>query len=368
MNKFFLVACIVFISQSGFSQKYSLKGKVQDSDKNELIGAVVVALNALDSTMLGYAVTETDGSFLVSDLSKGSINLQITYIGYGTLQRKVVVEGDTKSIDLGEIMMLQEGKMLDAVTISADYVPIKVTKDTLEFNADAFKTQPNAVVEDLLKRLPGVEIDASGGIKIQGEDVKAVTVDGKEFFGKDPKMATRNLPANAVKKVQVFDKKSKTAEFTGIDDGLDEKTINLELKEDKRNGYFGNVMGGLGTDQRYETKAMINRFSPKTQLSFIGSLNNLNNSGLNVSDYMTMTGGGTGGGRNFNFNSGVPVTFGQNNTGETSSATTGVNINHDLGNKNRISFSYYLTQSETDLRQKSLINSFLPSGALLYDK
>ncbi|MFZ1749277.1 MAG: TonB-dependent receptor, partial [Saprospiraceae bacterium] len=340
----------------------------QDSDKNELIGAVVVALNALDSTMLGYAVTETDGLFLVSDLSKGAINLQITYIGYGTLQRKVVVEGDTKSIDLGEIMMLQEGKMLDAVTISADYVPIKVTKDTLEFNADAFKTQPNAVVEDLLKRLPGVEIDASGGIKIQGEDVKAVTVDGKEFFGKDPKMATRNLPANAVKKVQVFDKKSKTAEFTGIDDGLDEKTINLELKEDKRNGYFGNVMGGLGTDQRYETKAMINRFSPKTQLSFIGSLNNLNNSGLNVSDYMTMTGGGTGGGRNFNFNSGVPISFGQNNTGETSSATTGININHDLGNKNRISFSYYLTQSETDLRQKSLINSFLPSGALLYDK
>src|SRR5690606_22466574 len=118
----------------------------------------------------------------------------------------------------------------------------------IEFNADAFKTQPNALVEDLLKRLPGVEVDADGAIKVQGEDVKRITVDGKDFFGTDPKMATRNLPADAVKKVQVFDKKSKTAEFTGIDDGNEEKTINLELRENKKTGNFGNVLAGYGTD------------------------------------------------------------------------------------------------------------------------
>ncbi len=362
-------AFLMFTAGMAAGQKFTIKGHVQDGDKNNLIGAVTVALNPADSVMMGYGVTDNNGLFNISGLNKGSYQLQITYIGYGTLQRLVSLTGDTKVLDLGLIVMNQEGKMLEAVTISAEYVPIKVTKDTLEFNADAFKTQPNAVVEDLLKKLPGVEVDSDGGIKVQGEDVKAVTVDGKDFFGKDPKMATRNLPADAVKKVQVFDKKSKTAEFTGVDDGQDEKTINLELKEDKKSGYFGNMMAGYGSDSRYEGKAMINRFSKKTQLSFLGSLNNLNNSGVNASDYVSMTGGGGQGGmRNLNFNSGVPISFGQNNNGVTNSITAGININHDFGKKNKINFSYYLTQSETDLRQNTHTNSFQPSGTLISDK
>jgi len=361
---------LLFLSIPAFlsAQKHSIKGLIKDTDNNDLVGAVVVALNPKDSVMLNFSVTESDGSFVIPDLNKGNVKLQITYIGYGTLEKLVEVTENVKVLDLGTIVMNQEGKMLDAVTISAEFIPIKVTKDTLEFNADAFKTQPNALVEDLLKKLPGVEVDADGTIKVKGEEVKAVTVDGKEFFGKDPKMATRNLPANAIKKVQVFDKKSKNAEFTGVDDGLEESTINLELKEDKKNGYFGNVMAGVGTDSRYEGKTMLNRFGPKTQLSFIGSLNNLNNSGLNVSDYVSMSGGGQSGMRNMNFDSGVPISFGQNNSGETNSITTGINLNHDFGKKNKINFSYYLTQSGTDLRQNSLTNSFLPSGNLLSNK
>lgn len=367
--KHVFLSIILCIAGHTFAQKYSIKGLVQDAEKNNLIGAVVVALNPTDSVMISYAVTEPNGSFVLTGMDKGSYSVQITYIGYGTLQRLVELTPEKRTFDLGLVVMSQEGKMLDAITISADYIPIKVTKDTLEFNADAFKTQPNALVEDLLKKLPGVEIDADGGIKVQGEDVKAVTVDGKEFFGKDPKMATRNLPADAIKKVQVFDKKSKTAEFTGVDDGLEEKTINLELKEDKKSGYFGNVMAGYGSENRYEGKAMINRFSKKTQLSFLGSLNNLNNSGVNASDFVSMTGGGQSGGmRNVNFNTGVPVSFGQNNNGETNSITSGLNLNHDFGKKNKINFSYYLTQSETDLRQNVHTNSFLPSGTLISDK
>jgi len=368
MKNIFLFILLSAASHS-IAQKYSIKGQIQDPEKNNLVGAVIVALNPSDSVMMGYAVTEPNGAFVLSGLNKGSYDVQFTYIGYGTLQRKVELV-DEKIVNLGIIIMNEEGKMLDAVTISAEYIPIKVTKDTLEFNAESFKTQPNALVEDLLKKLPGVEIDADGGIKVQGEDVKAVTVDGKEFFGKDPKMATRNLPADAVKKVQVFDKKSKTAEFTGVDDGLDEKTINLELKEDKKSGFFGNIMAGYGTDNRYESKTMINRFSAKSQISFLGSLNNLNNSGVNVSDFVSMTGGGSQGGgmRNMNFNSGVPISFGQNNTGDTKSITTGLNVNHDFGNKNKLNFSYYLTQSETDLRQNTNTNSFLPTGTLISDK
>ena len=362
------ISFIVLTSFSLNAQQYNIKGQIQDIEKNNLLGAVVVALNPADSVMVSYAVTENDGKFILTDVTKGKYVIQITYIGFGTLERLVELTLNKKSLDLGVVTMNQEGTMLDAVTISTEYVPIKVSKDTLEFNADAFKTQPNAIVEDLLRKLPGVEVEADGTIKVKGEEVKAVTVDGKEFFGKDPKMATRNLPADAVKRVQVFDKKSKNAQFTGVDDGLEERTINLELKEDNKNGYFGNVLGGYGTDSRYEGKTMVNRFGPKTQLSFLGSLNNLNNSGVSASDFASMSGGGGGGNRNLNFNTGVPISFGQNNNGETNSITAGININQDFGKKNKFNLSYYLTQSGTDLRQNSFTNSFLPSGNLLSNK
>ncbi len=225
-----LTFIVLFFCLTANAQNYQIKGVVQDGSGTKLIGAVAVALNPADSVMVSYAVTDDKGVFQLTGLSKNDVDLQITYIGFGTLQRRVTLGGQSKVVDLGTITMQEEGRMLETVTISAEYVPIKVTKDTLEFNADAFKTQPNAVVEDLLKKLPGVEVDNDGGIKVKGEDVKAVTVDGKEFFGKDPKMATRNLPADAIKKVQIFDKKSRNAEFTGIDDGQEEKTINLELK------------------------------------------------------------------------------------------------------------------------------------------
>ena len=350
---------------AAIAQEYAIKGQIQDPEKNNLTGAVVVGLNPVDSVMLSYAVTDENGKFQMTDVNKGKIRLQITYIGFGTLEKTVELIPQQKILDLGIIKMLQEGAMLDAVTISAEYVPIKITKDTLEFTADAFKTQPNAVVEDLLKKLPGVEVEADGTIKVKGEEVKAVTVDGKDFFGKDPKMATRNLPANAVKKVQVFEKKSKNAEFTGVSDGQEETTINLELKEDRRNGFFGNASAGVGTDSKYEGKTMMNRFSGKTQLSFIGTLNNLNNTGISAADFGSMTGSS---GRNMNMNTGAPINFGQNNNGETNSATLGVNLNNQFGVKNRINFSYFLTQSGTDLTQNTFTNSFLPTGALISNK
>lgn len=367
MQKFIAIIFICFAISSLNAQNVTVKGKIQDAEKKGLVAAMAVLLQPSDSLMIGFATTEISGDFIIEDIKPAEYLLQITYIGYGTVQRKIILDAQNKIFDAGTIVMTEEGKMLETVTISADYVPIKVTKDTIEFNADAFKTQPNAVVEDLLKRLPGVEVDADGVIKVKGEEVKAVTVDGKEFFGNDPKMATKNLPADAIKKVQVFERKSKTSEFTGINDGNDEMTINLELKADKRNGYFGNVTAGYGTDDRYNGKTMINRFSQKTQISFLGGLNNLNNTGVNASDFMTMS--GNQGGRNMrnmsSGSSGLPLSFGPNNTGEIASVTAGLNLNQDLGKKNKLTFSYYLTQSKTDLRQNSLTNSFLPSGALI---
>ncbi len=365
---FRIISFFIFIVTSlGLNaQSHAIKGVIHDKDKLSIIGAVAVVLQPVDSVMVGFAVTDTDGKFVINDLKAGDYLLQLTYIGFGTVERKITVAPDKQTLDLGTITMLEEGELLKAVEISAEYIPIKVTKDTLEYNADAFKTQPNDVVEDLLKKLPGVEVESDGSIKVKGEDVKAVTINGKEFFGNDPKMATKNLPANAVKKVQVFERKSKTSEFTGISDGNEEMVINLELKNNIQNGLFGNIMGGYGTDQRYESKAMINNFGQETQISVIGAANNINNSGVDVNDYMTMQGssGGRGGMGRFN-NSGAPVSFGRNNIGETKSITAGINLNQALSAKDKLTFSYFLTRNKTDLRQATLTNSFLPSGTLI---
>ena len=150
-----ILLVIVMAQVAAIAQEYAIKGQIQDHEKNNLTGAVVVGLNPVDSVMLSYTVTDENGKFQMTDVNKGKIRLQITYIGFGTLEKTVELTPQQKILDLGIIKMLQEGAMLDAVTISAEYVPIKITKDTLEFTADAFKTQPNAVVEDLLKKLPG---------------------------------------------------------------------------------------------------------------------------------------------------------------------------------------------------------------------
>ena len=363
-----MICIIMAIAVPVFAQKYTVKGVLKDNDNLELIGAVVVLLNPADSVMVAYGVSNTKGEFSLPNIKAGSYNMQITYVGYGTIQRLLELSGEERVRDLGTITMGPESQMISEVTITAEYIPIKITKDTMEFNADAFKTQPNAVVEELLKRLPGVEVDAEGNIKVQGEDVKAVTVDGKDFFGKDPKMATKNLPADAVKKVQIFDRKSKTSEFTGIDDGNEEKTINLELKENRKGGSFGNVSAGYGTDDRYESKLMLNKFAKSTQISLIGSLNNLNQTGISVSDFMSLSGSSGGGfGRNMGSNSGAPISWGPNNNGEITSGTVGLNMNHEFANKSKFNASYYLTNARTNLIQNSFAENFI-QDAVIYSE
>ena len=162
--------------------------------------------------------------------------------------------------------------------------------DTIQYNAGSFKTQPNASVEDLLKKLPGVKVDKDGTVKAQGEKVQKVLVDGKEFFGNDPKMATKNLPADAIDKVQVYDKLSDQAQMTGFDDGNSEKTINLKLKKDKKKGAFGKVNAGAGTDDRYQGKFNVNSFKGARQMSVIGMANNTNAEGFSFMDILNFTG------------------------------------------------------------------------------
>ncbi|HUR30554.1 MAG TPA: carboxypeptidase regulatory-like domain-containing protein, partial [Saprospiraceae bacterium] len=276
-----LMTVVLFVAMHSSAQQIrtTFKGIVIDETDLPIPGATIMVLNAADSVLIQFAATDPEGFFIVRDISKGNYLLNITFLGMKTIY-KPLEAGNEKEIDLGKIKMVASTTMLTEVEVKADYIPIEIKKDTITYNADAFKTEPNAVVEDMLKKMPGIEVQSDGSIKAQGENVEKVLVDGKEFFGTDPKMATKNLPARAVKKVKVYDKKSDIAEFTGVDDGEREKTIDLQLRDEFKKGLFGKGEVGYGTDDKYNAKASFNRFSKTLQMSFLGQYNNINEQGF----------------------------------------------------------------------------------------
>jgi hypothetical protein len=348
----FLLLCSISLSAQN---KYTLKGTVQDSTNQALEAASAVLLNASDSVLVSFGLTNNKGAFQLDRIKEGNYVLQITYVGYGTFARAISAEGTESIIDMGIISLNSNINKLAEVTVTADFIPIVIKKDTIEYTADAFKVKPNATVEDLLKKMPGIEVEDDGSIKAQGEDVQSVTVDGKKFFGDDPKVATQNLPADAVKKVQVFDKKSDKAEFTGIDDGDTQKSINLELKEDKKIGVFGNVVGGLGTDERFTSKININKFSDKYQVSTITNFNNLNQQGFNYSDYYALGGRG---GRQF-------INNGSFSPGIARSLTGGLNFSYTFSPKYQLYSSYFVGGVDNTVISTTTSENFINEGSFL---
>ena len=339
---------------SAFSQDYLIEGTVIGNDEN-LISATTVILDSKDSTIVSFGLTNNDGYFKIEDLKAQSYILQITYLGFKQLTQKVQIKDE--SLDLGLLKLEPNSELIDGVEIKAEHVPMMINKDTLLYNADAFQTQPNEVVEDLLRKLPGVEVESDGTIKAQGEEVSSVLVDGKKFFGDDPKIATRNLPADAVKTVQIYDKKSDMAEFSGVDDGEREKTINLELKADRKNGYFGSAEAGYGSDERYKGRLSLNRFNPTTQMSLIGNLNNVNEQGFTVGDYVSFMGGFGGGSRN----NPVNISNGLSN-GFVTTKAGGFNLNHDFSDKTEISFNYFINVIDNDINGTTNRENFLDNN------
>ncbi|MDX1905807.1 MAG: TonB-dependent receptor [Bacteroidia bacterium] len=331
------------------AQVMTLTGAVTDSSQAPIAGATVVLLRQADSVLASFGSTHASGQFSLRRVQPGSYVLQISLTGYSSYRAPLALAAGTTTFNLPPVVLYPTDYTLGTVDIEAEQSPILFKKDTLEYNTGAFPTQPNASVEDLLKKLPGIEVDADGTVKAQGETVQRVLVDGKEFFGQDPKIATRNLQAEAVKKVQVFDKKSDAAEFTGIDDGQREKTINLELKEDRKKGTFGNVSGGYGTADRFTFKGNVNRFRPGLQLSGIGMLNNVNQQGFTFQDYFQMMGGmrSIGGGRAIirldgsDANAtGLPLTN-SSASGFVTTGSGGLNLNYDISPKTSLSTSYF---------------------------
>lgn len=354
-----LLLAAVLTAQALYAQKITVKGKLVDSTGGALPMATILFLNPKDSTLVNFGSTNKEGLFEVKNLNRADYLFKVTYISHAPLFINISPKPDEEVIDLGVQKMEPASTMLGEVEIRGERAPVTIKKDTIEFNAASFKTQPNAVVEDLIKKLPGMEVDNDGTIRAQGETVQRVTVDGKEFFGRDPKLATRNLPADAIDKVQVFDKKSDQAAFTGIDDGQREKTINLELKEEKRNGMFGNVTGGYGTNDRFIGKVSLNRFSKGQQLSIIGTANNINEQGFSIDDYMNFTNassGLSGGGTTIAVTSGggggAQLGGGQTN-GIMKTFGGGVNFNKDFSKKTKLSANYFVNYLDHSIHQET---------------
>jgi hypothetical protein len=350
--------------------QFDVSGTVADSTGIRLQRAMVVALTRPDSVLTKFATTDGNGAFTLSRLPAGEYILQVTSVGYMPFRRDfVVTDGD---VDAGTITLAMLTHELEAIVVSAEHVPFVNRHDTLDYNVAAFPTRPNATVEELLQRLPGIEVEADGSIKAQGEDVRNVLVDGKEFFGSDPTIATRNLPAEAVERVQVYDKQSDMAEFTGIADGHEERTINLQLREGARHGYFGRVAGALGADggamgvsdtpgedhTLYDERLSINRFSPTTQLAGIANVNNVSQAGFSWEDYQNFMGGGGGRG------GGAQIGGGRDD-GITETMALGVNVSRDLGEDRWIRSSYFLSSLENvqdrDVKRQQLLGSEVSS-------
>lgn len=282
-----LLALIAFLlfSYSAFSQTNSAKGVIIDISSNaKLHNATVSVLNAKDSTLYKFTRAAQDGSFSFPTMKNGNFILLVTYPEYADFVNKFTLDSANKSIDFAAIDMKTKAKLLNEVIIKGQAAAIKIKGDTTEFNASAYKIQPNDRVEDLLKKFPGVTVDAQGKITAQGKTVEKVLVDGEEFFGDDPTLVTKNLRADMVDKVQLFEKSSDQAAFTGVDDGQKKQTLNIVLKEDKKQGYFGKVDVGYGTDDFYQIQAMINKFKNKEKIAAYFTSSNTGKTGLGWND------------------------------------------------------------------------------------
>ena len=256
----------------------TVRGCILDNQGEALMQASVRILQQKDSVLVKGAVTDAKGRFTVSGVKPGKYIVEASYVGFATQMRDITVAD--KNLTLKNFELAESSIALRDAVVTGIRTPIKVMEDTVEFNADSYKTQPNAVVEDLLKRLPGVEVSTDGKITANGKEIKKILVDGKEFFSDDPTVASKNLPVNMIDKLQVVDRKSDLARLTGVDDGDDETVINLTVKKGMNNGWFGNVEAGYGTDDRYKGNFILNHFWNGNQMTIVGGANNVNEPGF----------------------------------------------------------------------------------------
>ena len=357
-------ACLLFafISFGVQAQKFEISGKLLDSITRETLeGATVFTETIKDSTLISYTITDAKGDFNVSGKSsKQKINLLISFVGYAPIKKVILLPKDEDPITLKPIEMLQKVESLSDVLIEGRVPPIRIKQDTLEYNAGSFRTKEGATIEDLLRELPGVEVDENGGIKVNGVEVNKILVGGKEFFSGDGSIATKNLLKDMVEKIQVVDTRSDSQVFRGEKADGKSKTINIKLDKDKNKGVFGRLAAGGGTDERYEYAGLANYFNDDLRLSVLSGGNNINTSGFtfgelrevfNTYAYTTYNGGISIGGRRIGGGDGI-----------VNSKVTGANYADDLGKNLEVSSDYFYTATNNYFDNISSSENIRPEG------
>lgn len=351
-----LFSPMVFAQQSGVNVTGSV---VEQGSDTPIEQATVRLLNVKDSAMVRGVVSARNGSFTLKNVKKGSYLLHITFIGYDPLYQPLQITGKKNPVNVGKLELSDGAIELGEAVVIGKAPEVTVRNDTVEYNADSYKVTEGSVLEDLLKKMPGVEVDSEGKITVNGKEVKKVMVDGKEFFSDDPKVASKNLPAKMIDKLQVLDKKSDMAQMTGFDDGEEETVINLTVKPGMKQGWFGNAYGGYGSKDRYEGNAMVNRFVNNDQITFMGGANNTNNMGFSDLASTMFSGMGGGGGRRGGFGAG---------SGITSSGNAGLNFSKEFKpDKLTLGGNTRYSHSDNDARSKSDRQNILPGDSSSYD-
>ncbi len=371
----FLYTFVFFVSFANtFSQVQSVSGKLIDESKQAAIGSSVFLLNAKDSSFVNGTVADIDGFFKIENILANSYVLKIVSLGYNPVFRTIQIT--SQPIDLGFIILKQNSLNLKEVKVQGQISLATQNGDTTSFNSKAYKVNKDASAEDLVSKMPGVAI-VDGKVQAQGEEVKQVLVDGKRFFGDDANAVLKNLPAEIIDKVQVFDKKSDQSQFTGFDDGNASKTINIVTKAQFRNGIFGKVYGGYGYENKYKGGASVNIFKGNRRISILAQSNNINEQNFSSEDLVGVasiasTGGGgrRGGGGQGGASGNASDNFSVNNqNGINTTSLFGLNYSDKWGKKTEVSSSYFFNWTKNDSKSSLLQQYILGSNnGLIYNE
>ncbi len=360
--RFLFTAGLVLLIVSSQAQTGSISGKITDSSGKKVLPLTTITVFiAKDTTIVTYRLSTETGEFKIPNLPINvPLRMMATYSGYEAYRKDFTLEATNPAINFGSIALVNTSKQLDEVIVIAERPPVVIKQDTIEFNASAFKTLPSALLEDLLKKLPGVMVDENGNITVNGRIVNRLLVDGKRFFGDDPKMATRNLPSNLIDKIQVMDDKDEMALNNDGDMSKIGKVLNITLKKSVKKAVFGRAFAGAGTDERYEAGAIVNSFRDTLQMSLIGFANNINRSSFSTRDITTLGGFSRSGWGTINGNGnsagqqGFTVDgFSLGGTGQGLNRANGIgfNLNHSPTKAINFSFQYMYGTTHNDLEQ-----------------
>lgn len=350
-NRFYIFLVMFLAFSTALAQEISVTGKIVDNNGEPLSSATVYLEKIADSSIIGYTISKDNGDFALSQRTQEQkANLFVSFTGYKPYKKIIEL---VEPVNMDTITLKIAENSLDEVIVTATSPPITIKKDTTEFNAASFQTRPDASLEDLMKKLPGVEIDRDGNITINGTPISNIIVNGEEFFGDDPQIALKNLPKEIINKIQVTDTKTESQEFTGESGDSNNKTVNITIKEDKNKGYFSRATAGAGTDDRYEASGIFNYFNNELRTSLLASSNNINSSGFSYDETFGMMG-----------RSAVRNDGGR---GITKSESAGVNAANEWNDKwgfeeVEASGDYFFGRNDTEQRSSTQTEYLLPDS------